>query len=99
MRLLLGLVMSGALASAASGCGTAGYAQVRRDASERWGCAQSEVDVEPQGGDVVRASGCGKTLIYVCPATKAPAGDPHTTTVTEEEARFGGTGVGECHPR
>jgi hypothetical protein len=82
------------------GCGATGYTQVRRDASQRWGCAQSEIEVESQGGDVVRASGCGKTSIYVCPSSEGrlPA-DPHAGNVSEEDARFGGGATGECRPR
>jgi hypothetical protein len=88
------LPLSGAFA-----CATSSYAQVRRDASQRWGCPESAIDVETQGADVLRATGCGKSLIYVCSGSRGGGGDKHSTLMTEEEARFGGNADGECHAR
>jgi hypothetical protein len=80
-------------------CATTTHAQIRADAARRWNCPEGQVDVEPQGGDTLRASGCGKTLIYVCSSSPGPSHDPHSRPMTEEEAQFHGGTVGECVAR
>ncbi|HEX2734178.1 MAG TPA: hypothetical protein VHM70_21360 [Polyangiaceae bacterium] len=78
-------------------CGATSNAQIRSQASREWNCPESQIEVEREGANTLRATGCGKSEIWICDPPRKGAEDMHTGPVTEAEAHYVGN-EGSCNP-
>jgi hypothetical protein len=70
------------------GCGSAGQKVVRSDASRRFSCPESRIEVEDWGPHTARASGCGQSQVYSCQQSRGAAQTvPQPSPLLESEAR------------
>lgn len=79
------------------GCASPGQNLVRSDASRRFSCPESRVDVEDLGPRTARASGCGQSALYSCEQARASlAALPQQSPLTEGEATNPTQPAGAC---
>jgi hypothetical protein len=77
---------------AALGCTTtATHGGIRAESAKRWNCPESAISVDNESPNVVRASGCGQSAIYVCKGGNAPA-DASGQLQLEQEHRMSSPG-------
>lgn len=94
MRAMAGFLSASLCTLACSA--TATRAQVQADAARRLECAEQQVSVENEGAHALRASGCGRSLIYVCDEAEPGPIAPQSTMTAEHEARIGSGSFGRC---
>ena len=85
------------LASMLAACASPGQNVVRSDASRRFSCPESRIDVEDLGPRTARASGCGQSAMYSCQQSRASAsGFPQQSPLTQGEAANPTQAAGPC---